>query len=263
MKYRQRLYYIWLLITKFIEHSSVIKHLSKFWLIWLSFAMLFLITFIHYCIPIPDFTHISWSIIKWIIYILVFLIITLFVIRPMNTVYGMMGTSGSIRVFFTNFLIITAIFTFIYYFGFFHNAKVSYDVNQPHIFYNYHKTLTTNKKDTIAERRDTIILINLINQDGIILRDTIEQIQVAKINYQNITFFQTFRNTILTTLMQEPTDFFAIAATHNEAMDNGENNLDGSKAATFHYLLIIQILISWIFFGVFISILYNKFRYES
>jgi len=31
----------------------------------------------------------------------------------------------------------------------------------------------------------------------------------------------------------------------------------------FEWILIFHIIISWIFFGVFISLLYNKFRYES
>ena len=76
----------------------------------------------------------------------------------------------------------------------------------------------------------------------------------------------------MTALMQEPTDFFAAASTYNESIVDSslskkeqvaEITLDKQKTMMFHWILIFQILISWIFFGVFISLLYNKFRYES
>jgi uncharacterized membrane protein YqjE len=72
--------------------------------------------------------------------------------------------------------------------------------------------------------------------------------------------------------MQEPTDFFSIASTYNTSMvapqfspnkQLKEIELDKQKAKMFQWILIFQVLISWIFFGVFISLLYNKFRYES
>ena len=72
--------------------------------------------------------------------------------------------------------------------------------------------------------------------------------------------------------MQEPTDFFSVASTYNESMADPslspedqlrEISHDKQKSEMFQWVLIVQVLISWIFFGVFISLLYNKFRYES
>ena len=69
----------------------------------------------------------------------------------------------------------------------------------------------------------------------------------------------------MTSMMLEPSDLFAIASTYNQGVEDfpTETKLDQQKSELFHWLLILQIFISWIFFGVFISILYNKFRYES
>ena len=235
---------------------------SPFGLIWFVFIVFLTITGI-YCLVAthvnPAIAYNLWFIPKCIIVIGIFIIVLLFLTKPMNAVYGLMGTTGSVNIFFLNFVIISLLFAMIYHFGFFHNAAVSYDVNQPHIYYNCPDSVIINGKND----SETTLLVHVTN-NGTEVKDTIYQIHEFKYNYQSISFWDTFRNTIMTTLMQEPTDFFAIASTHNEAMDKGrELCLDKDKAAMFHWLLIIQILISWIFFGVFISILYNKFRYES
>ncbi len=119
---------------------------------------------------------------------------------------------------------------------------------------------------------DTVIVDHIIN--GKVQKDTmiyhtrpfaesrVSEIEVAP-KYQSISFGFVFRNTIITSLIQEPTDFFAAASTYNEAQARDGLETDKEKARLFHWILIFQILISWIFFGVFISILYNKFRYES
>lgn len=228
------------------------RHLVRFWPVWAVLFLFLLGTFVYWLAGQWG-TNDLWFVPKWLICTGIVLIIFLFGKKPMNVVYGMMGTSGSIRVFFVNFLIISLAFSAIYHWGFFQNAMLTYDVNQPHVYFDYDGEVN-------KERIDTIITLTTLDA-GQMKRDTVYQVQ--NFHYQKITYGQTLRNTIMTTLMQEPTDFFSVAATYNDAMKRGPGCLDAEKAALFHWLLIIQILISWIFFGVFISILYNKFRYES
>ena len=205
----------------------------------------------------------SWSVMQVVAYIAIVLLALLFMIRPMNAVYGLMGTSGSIRLFFLNFLFITFLFACIYQRGFFQYAGISYDVNQPHVDYNYF----ANESSNIVQR-DTLVYKKLI--DSTWTKEVI--VQETKLNYQPISFWFTWRNSIMTTLMQEPTEFFSVASTYNESMvgpsiypeeQQKEIDHDKQKSEMFQWILIVQVLISWIFFGVFISLLYNKFRYES
>ena len=163
-------------------------------------------------------------------------LVAILLVRPMNAVYGLMGAGGSIRMFFCTFLGISFLFAGVYQLGFFHDAGVSYDVNQPHIDYGLYAG-----SDRCART---------VPVDG------------EELRYQPVSFWFTLRNTVLTTLMQEPTDFFSVASTFNEAQ-SPDAALDRQKASAFQWVLIFQILISWIFFGVFISLLYSKFRYES
>lgn len=200
----------------------------------------------------------SWSVSRIVVYIFIVAVTILFLTRPMNVVYGLMGTTGSIVLFFANFLVITFVFALVYQVGFFHHAAVSYDINQPHIDYDYYLD-----GDRVAKKEPSVSTYTLTKfVDDTMIKETV--VQVDSLTYQPIPFGQTWRNTIMTTLMQEPTDFFSAAATYNAGMEQEDGKIsDQSKAAAFHWLLIVQVLISWIFFGVFISLLYNKFRYES
>lgn len=230
---------------------SFIRHILAFPYIWVLIISMCIASFVSY--------KNNWNIPWWFFISFITILFLLLIFRPINSVYGLMGTSGSVNIFFFTFLLLSFTFAAIYHWGFFHNAAVSYDVNQPHIYYNCNdKILREGRKDTT-----TVTLYNITKIDGIERQEIVNQMQVIEFKYQKITFGETLRNTIMTTLMQEPTDFFAIASTHNEAMDRKGLCLDKDISAMFHWLLIIQILISWIFFGVFISILYNKFRYES
>ena len=184
-----------------------------------------------------------------------------------------MGTSSSIPIFFFNFLFITSLFAGVYYFAFFENAGISYDVNQPHI--DFQKYAVTAKADTtktdspiiiVSTQRDTVYVEHKL--DTISYTETIIQTRVTRdtipvLHYQPIDFWQVWRSTILTTLTQESADLLAIATVHNEAMESTNVGLDKEKSELFEWILIFHIIISWIFFGVFISLLYNKFRYES
>lgn len=218
----------------------------------------------------------SWTYNHWWCRILLFALAVLIIMRPMNAVYGLMGTSGSIRIFFLNFVIISLIFSSIYYFGFFKDAGISYDVNQPHI--DFQKYAAIAKPDTtktnspiiiVSTKRDTVYVEHQLDTTS--YTETIIQTHVTRDTiaptsppyYQPISFGQVWRSTILTTLTQEPADLLSIATVHNEAMESTNVGLDKEKSELFEWILIFHIIISWIFFGVFISLLYNKFRYES
>ena len=211
---------------------------------------------------------------RWWCRIMLIGIVTLIIMRPMNAVYGLMGTSGSIRIFFFNFVIISIIFSSIYYFGFFKDAGISYDVNQPHIdFQKYAVTAKTDIAKTdlpivvVSTKRDTIYVEHKLDTTS--YTETIIQARITRdtimppMQYQPIDFWQVWRSTILTTLTQESADLLSIATVHNEAMESTNVGLDKEKSELFEWILIFHIIISWIFFGVFISLLYNKFRYES
>lgn len=198
--------------------------------------------------------------------------------KPLNAVYGLMGTSGSISVFFLNLIIFCLIFSGIYYFGFFRNAGISYDVNQPHINYEIFsqpQSLKNELKFIVTDSfKDSVVtcppvlekeIYYLYDAKGENIKDTIirETITSEQLYYQNISYSTVLRNTIITFLMQEPTELFSIASTYNANLSKNGQSIDKQKTEQFHWILIFQVLVGWIFFGVFISLLYNKFRYES
>lgn len=232
----------------------------------------------------------NWSVILSITRILLILMLALILLRPMNAVYGLMGTNGSIKLFFILFLAISFLFAGVYYCGFFQKAGICYDVNQPHIdfsLYDYVEKPGIGGSTTVQllpEQKDTIELLRIF--DGETKLEKVVNNTNEEHYYQQISFEMVLRNTIMTTLMQEPTDFFAAASTFNTQMElsdklivcngdkklsipysriflEGQTPLNGQKTSLFHWILISQVLISWIFFGVFISLLYSKFRYES
>jgi len=213
---------------------------------------------------------------------------------PMNIIYGFIGTSGSIPVFLFLLLIFNLAFSGIYYKGFFQNAGITYDLNQPYVSFNlFFNKDTTSIQD--VESFDTTFIYAIISSPNnygngitniipidctgaskskLCYSDSPIQISISKKirRYQRIGFNTVFQNTLLTSLIQEPTDLFAIASSYNEIETGGiaansgtiekwEHDRDVSRI--FNWILILQVFISWIFFGVFISILYNKFRYES
>lgn len=238
---------------------------------WLT--LIVMITLVLFTLWIVLHFPLSWFYNKWWCRILLFGLAALIILRPMNAVYGLMGTSGSIRLFFVNFVLISLIFSFIYYFGFFKDAGISYDVNQPHI--DFQKYAVTAKTDTaktdsptivVSTKRDTVYVEHKLDTTS--YTETIIQTRVTRdtlptFHYQPIDFLQVWRSTILTTLTQESADLLSIATVHNEAMESTNVALDKEKCELFEWILIFHIIISWIFFGVFISLLYNKFRYES
>lgn len=236
-------------------------HLKGFFPIWLCLLALCVATFFAWMG--------NWEVAKVIGGISLLAVVALLVIKPMNVVYGLMGTTGNIRHFFLNFILISAIFAGIYYWGFFKTAWISYDVNQPHIEFG---VISGNKADSFCITTEKSLPIYSDN----IKSPTSFLLETEELFYQRMTMWDVINNTIMTSLMQEPTELFAAASSYNISQDCSNrsesaqissgiqlNSGNANKAQVFHIVLIFQILISWIFFGVFISLLYSKFRYES
>ena len=241
--------------------NKLFRHLRDFPYVWLFFLLLSVAAALAF--------YGYWGASKAVGIVAVALLVLLLLAKPMNVVYGLMGTTGSIQLFFGTFLLFTLLFAGIYQWGFFQEAGVSYDINQPHIDYGlYMGKERENVSVRLPVRRDTAIVERFADgptaDEGTMepLRERVITERAEQLNYQPISFWFTWRNTILTALMQEPVEFFAVASTYNAAIFTGNAVLDEQKAEAFQWLLIIQILISWIFFGVFISLLYSKFRYE-
>lgn len=251
--------------------KNLLAHLSEFLYIWLLLLALFIAAVCS--------LYGAWSLARVLIWVSITFVILLLVIRPLNAVYGLMGTSGSISVLFITLILFCIIFSGIYYWGFFKTAGISYDVNQPHISYGMfvNSTETSNKiqlcnlfkKPSLTTTRSATVssldTVYIYSSDGLAVKDTVIQrkCHLEERVYQNVDYQTILRNTVLTFLMQEPTDLFAAAATYNSDMSGKGQTVDKQMTESFHWILIIQVLIGWIFFGVFISLLYNKFRYES
>lgn len=236
-----------------IKNSRLGRHLSDFPYIWIFFLIL---------IVASIFAFIGlWNAARWIGIAAVTVLALLLLASPMNAVYGLMGTSGSIRLFFIIFLLISLIFAGVYHLSFFRDAGITYDVNQPHIDYQVFAKESNESPIRVITHRDSLILEHHL--DSISFKESVIHITKDTLNYQRISFMQVWRSTLITTLTQEPADLFTIATVHNAAMSSSDVTLDTQKSNLFEWILLLHIIISWIFFGVFISMIYNKFRYES
>lgn len=241
------------------ELRSLLKrfwfHIVDFPYVWIVIILLVVSAFIAYLHPN------NWDAARTVGGIALLLMFILLLAKPMNAIYGLIGTSGSIRLFFGTFILITLIFAFIYQFGFFQNAGITYDVNQPHI--DFHMFAGTSRTDSVKvfEKRDTVFIEH--SKDSVSVQESIIHVTNEMLCYQKIDFIKIWKSTIMTTLTQDAADLFTIAIVHNASMDSRDSVLDEQKSYLFEWILIFHIIISWIFFGVFISLLYNRFRFES
>lgn len=229
----------------------------------------------------------SWDCGKWIARITMVLFLAYIAWKPMNAVYGYIGTKGNIVHFVRLIIVINFIFSLAYFWGFFYNAGISYDINQPYISYGMFKDAPRDSaffanaipheiKGMDTEETQTLYISTKTDRNGVSYKDTVIVVTPAKAQvpyyeeehaYQRVRYISVLQNTLLTSLMQEPTDLFATGAVYNDLNISEEQNLNGCDdrmmSRIFSWILVLQVFISWIFFGVFISILYNKFRYES
>ena len=230
------------------------RHLRDFHIIWIILAAVLVTPLLYQLI--------GGETIPWPFCLAVIFFFSYLIWKPLGAVHGLMGTSGSIRIIFLNFVLISFVFAGVYYYGFFKNAGITYDVNQPHIDYKMFATNTgkTDSTKTIITR-DTLYVER--QSDSSCISEAVVHVSTDEIKYQRISFGYVLRNTILTTLMQDPGDLFTLASTYNQGIVSNDTSFDKRKCILFQWTLIVQILISWIFFGVFIALLYDKFRHES
>lgn len=265
-----------------ISLLKILKDFLKFWkdfrIGWILLALLAITAFCGY---------------KICVWIALALFLAYLAYKPMNVVYGFIGTKGNITHFIILIIIINIIFSVVYFWGFFKHAGITYDTSQPYISYGMFYGADKKEKVRIfqiqneikgfnAEEERLLYVSDRINEKGYHYKDTVVIITPAKKQvpyfetehiYQRIDFWTTLQNTFLTSLIQEPTELFSQAVDNNDIQigmgddEQKEQDLNGcvdkDMSSLFRWVLILQVFISWIFFGVFISILYNKFRYES
>lgn len=230
-------------------------HIVDFPYVWIVIILLAVSAYIAYTHPN------NWDTAETIGGVALMLMSILLLAKPMNAIYGLIGTSGSIRLFFGTFILITVIFASIYQFGFFQNAGITYDINQPHIDFQMFAGTSRTDSVRVFEKRDTVFIEH--QKDSISVKESVIHVTNETLCYQKIDFMKVWKSTIMTTLTQDVADLFSIATVHNASIDCRNSVLDEKKSYLFEWILIFHIIISWIFFGVFISLLYNKFRYES
>ncbi len=244
---------------------------------WILLAVLIIASIMH--------TFGNWTAGDWTSRIILIFFLAYIALKPMNAVYAFIGTKGSISHFVQLIIVINIIFSFIYYCGFFHNAGITYDSNQPYISYGMFKDSPKSDSTFVivheirgidTEASHSLYISKRIDNKGLVYKDTLVVITPARSItpyyeeehiYKRINLITVIQNTALTSLMQEPTDLFATGVTFNNIKLPEEQDLNGCNdymmSRLFSWILVLQVFISWIFFGVFISILYNKFRYES
>ena len=99
------------------------NHISAFWVVWL------LILF-------PPILSITIHGPRWAIYVIVGLFVIYLIHKPMSTVYALVGSTAKIETFLLNYLLITVLFSGVYWGLFFRNAGVCFDSNNPIMCYS-------------------------------------------------------------------------------------------------------------------------------
>ena len=238
--------------------ARVSRHMQNFGFVWVLLLALLIDSLF-------GFDH---FIVRLIAYAIMVVIVIFLCWKPMNVIYGLIGTRGKTEHFILLLILSVALFSFTYYFGFFKNAGITYDVNQPHVEFSMFKgeprsvidrkvvnirhrqrPQRSNNGNTPITSRDSI---------GIPLVDSIPNVQLFTDNleryhyYQRIDFSTVLRNTFLTTLMQEPSDFCVNVGTYvrfgerysiyKEDTNRFVTNI--AQARLFHWILILQIFLS-------------------
>lgn len=220
-------------------YSRILKHLGTFWLPWLLLVAMLVVAILQ---------------IQWYICIMLGLaaiFILILCIKPMNIIYGLIGTRGNVRYFFILFLLINFLFAAIYYEAFFKKAGITYNLNQPHVEFGMFDSFS------FSDGRFWVPDTRIVQ-----LGDSTENLPVNNHDsahyYYRVTPLWVLKNTLLTSLMQGPTDFFSIANTYTGDNPYSDHNYNISNG--LHWFLIFHVLVSWILLGVFISLIYQRFR---
>lgn len=247
--------------------NRVCQHLKVFWLPWFFLAILAVACAFGYETRII------------IMSISMGLFVIALVFRPLNIIHGLIGARGDVKMFFLMFCLINFLFSGIYYYGFFQFAGITFDVSQPHVeFFSFEEQDRSVKAMVIEEENPTVVKNNRMEQldfHGVRIKDSGDnekKVATKKTKYEylprpqsesahfyhRIDYIWVLQNTFLTSLMQEPTEFYSFTCTYNGNHDYNDRN--AVMARGFHWFLVFHILVSWIFLGVFISLIYQKFR---
>lgn len=229
------------------------EQLRDFWLLPLSLILICVFALIN--LPIV------------FCYIPIAIILLRFILKPMNTVYALVGTSGSGIEFIIHLLLFFVVFSWIYYCVLFQNAGVCYNNGETFVEYEmfsdykHQRIGGSNHIDSIQVVPHIATVCKEHTLDGRRFYDTIRQTTFDTLHFKPVKVWVIMENTILTSLQQCPTEFFYCNSVF--AKNLAEDLTDKNRVVLFSTILIIQVLFSWLFLGVFISLLYNKFRYEA
>lgn len=248
----------------------VLPHLYLFWIPWILLSLMLVVTLFDF----------PWKL--SVLALLMFLFVAALVIKPMNVIHGMIGTRGNIVMFFVMFFFINFLISSIYYNGFFRNAGITYDVSQPHVEYNIFKGFPRDTEAIVVDHGEAVSLADgqgvvkhfgwegdpvffpkdwremMMNKAKAKAEHHPSDIPVSAHYYHRIRYTWVLQNTLLTSLMQEPTEFYSFTCTYSGDHKAADKNIKLTRS--FHWFLVFHILISWIFLGVFISLIYQKFR---
>ena len=226
------------------------NHLLDFWIVWFLLVLLLVLSYVCHC---P----------KWCYYAIEGIFVFYLLGRPISMVYGLVGGSASIKTFLINFILITLLFSFIYYGLFFRNAGVCYDGDNPQLEYAVFENQTGDIYNAVRIDTTKTILYEERITDSMTIGEQVIQTRVDTLaqTYHRVTLGMVIENSLMTSLTQSPSDFFFIISDFGESMNT--TSADIATTRLFSITLLIHVLISWIFLGVFISLLYSKFRYEA
>lgn len=211
----------------------LLPHVSSFWLPWLFVLLMVFTSWLNF--P-EDLICLS---------VLMFGFVMFLLFKPMNIIHGLIGTRGDIRLFFVMFFVINLLFSVTYFYGFFKNSGITYDLGQPHVEFK------------VFDGQDkNLEMIKICPRNNV--ENVPENCHESEHYYHRIRYKWVLQNTLLTSLMQEPTEFYSFSCTYCGNHDEADRNI--YIANCFNWFLVFHILISWVLLGVFISLIYQKFR---
>ena len=227
--------------------SSVWVHTTDFWFIWALMSGLVILALV---LKLPTI---------WVT-ILEGLFFLYIILKPMGAVYALVGASTSLRAFFINFILITFAFAGIYYGLFFKDAGICFQGDVAQINYTIFKGHPGINTLLLSDTAQTSFMEERVI-DGERFSEQVTQTRIESLEYQRVTLSIVVENTLITSLTQDPSDLYYAISDLGECMNVISSDL--KKTQLFSYTLILHILISWLFLGVFISLVYSKFRYEA
>lgn len=229
------------------KKNRIINHIRDFWVVWLLLGSLLVCSYL-YGFP------------KWGIYLIAILFVVYLLRKPMAMVYSLVGGSASIRTFLFNFLLITILFAFVYYGLFFKNAGMCFSGDNTRIDYSIFEDIKDRNSIVVRDTVQTSFIEERV-LDSLVVSQRVVQTRIDELEYKRVTLGIVIENTLITSLTQDPSDLFYLISDLGESMNAISS--DAKMTQLFTYILLLHILISWLFLGVFISLVYSKFRYEA